>query len=154
MSATANFHGPRVYGSINFFHLQGQTKVEVNLWGLPPNKLMGFHIHQYGDSSEGCSSLGPHWNPYNQKHGSIYLNSIKRHAGDLINNISSDRMGRFSIIYIDNLVQVADIIGRSIVIHEGEDDLGLGGNPESLKTGNAGARMACAIIGIKNTEIS
>ena len=38
------------------------------------------------------------------------------------------------------------VIGRSIVIHNGIDDLGLGGTDESLKTGSAGSRMACAII--------
>ena len=36
--------------------------------------------------------------------------------------------------------------GKSIVIHAGEDDLGLGGDMESLNTGNAGARRACGII--------
>ena len=41
----------------------------------------------------------------------------------------------------------ANIIGRGLIIHADEDNCGNGGNAESLKTGNAGKRIACAVIG-------
>jgi Cu-Zn family superoxide dismutase len=93
---------------------------------------------------------------------------LGRHAGDLINNIKSDDEGNFVYEYNDELLNLfgpiqTTIIGRSVVIHDGVDDLGLGGlNNDgtvdwkkfetSLENGNAGSRMACAIIGIASNN--
>lgn len=74
-----------------------------------------------------------------------------RHVGDL-GNIKVNDEGICDTTFHDGLINLsgeASIIGRGLVIHEGEDDLGKGGHPDSLKTGNAGGRAACGVIGIR-----
>ena len=70
--------------------------------------------------------------------------------GDL-GNIRFDSKGTAKINMTDSLVRLrgtkANVIGRSLVIHEGPDDLGLGGHKDSLTTGHAGKRITCAVIG-------
>ena len=45
--------------------------------------------------------------------------------------------------------QAHSIVNRAFVMHSMEDDLGMGGDDESLRTGNAGARLACGVINLK-----
>ena len=135
-------------------------KILLNIEGLKPGKH-GFHIHEKGNLLEGCSSLCSHFNPDNTNHGDINNSKKDRHAGDL-GNITVNKKGICNQIIYDNIIKLNgkyNIIGRSVVIHENEDDLGLGGldddgniinkkiHNDSLKTGNAGKRIACGVIG-------
>ena len=123
-----------------------ETVKKINLTNVPSGKH-GFHIHTSGDLRDGCKSLCSHYNPYNKTHGNI--NSKNRHVGDL-GNIKPNKHGIVKKTKRDKLIKLRgkySIIGRSVIIHEGEDDLGLGNNKESLKTGNAGKRIACGVIG-------
>ncbi|XP_041035475.1 superoxide dismutase [Cu-Zn]-like [Carcharodon carcharias] len=120
-----------------------RTEIMLDLHGFPSNrKSHAMHIHEFGDLSQGCETLGGHFNPHNKKHGS--------HAGDLGNfQPSPDGAVRLTLANVQLHLQGShSIVGRSIVIHENEDDLGHHDSPGSLVHGNAGQRLACCVIGV------
>lgn len=124
----------------------GVTRAYGTIKGLPDG-LHGFHIHEWGDLTKGCDSAGAHYNPTNNLHGG--LNSKIRHVGDLGNLRVIEGEVSFDFIVPDlNIIGPYSIIGRSLIIHQDEDDLGLTSNPLSKTTGNSGARVACAVIGL------
>ncbi|OIV99305.1 hypothetical protein TanjilG_17115 [Lupinus angustifolius] len=120
----------------------GPTTVNVRVSGLTPG-LHGFHLHEYGDTTNGCISTGPHFNPDKLTHGAP--EDEVRHAGDL-GNIVANADGVAEATIVDNQVPLTgpnSVVGRALVVHELEDDLGKGGHELSLTTGNAGGRLAC-----------
>uniref|UniRef100_A0A0A0UT49 Superoxide dismutase [Cu-Zn] n=1 Tax=Sordaria fimicola TaxID=27338 RepID=A0A0A0UT49_SORFI len=163
------------------------TTITYDISGNDPNAKRGFHIHTFGDNTNGCTSAGPHcksseirvpgngvgrgeereeaiiiaeqWtdqcalthhavNPRGTTHGN--RTDEVRHVGDL-GNLETDAQGNAKGSVTDNLVKLIgpeSVIGRTVVVHAGTDDLGKGGNEEPLKTGNAGPRPACGVIGI------
>lgn len=160
-SAIATLNSESVNGYV-FFHQcnpSSPVRVEFMIKG-PKNQTHAIHIHEYGDLTRGCESLGAHFNPSGETHGSIYAHNMPRHAGDLINNIKFNNDGKFIFFYDDYSLSLypssnLSIIGRSIVIHEKRDDLGMGvgqNKQESLKTGNAGKRICCGVIGIAENK--
>ncbi|KHJ41357.1 copper/zinc superoxide dismutase [Trichuris suis] len=125
------------------------TRVYGEITGLAPGKH-GFHVHEWGDNTKGCISAGAHYNPFGKTHGGP--SDEVRHVGDMGNVIA----GQDGVAKVDiqdpqiKLIGEHSVVGRTIVVHLAEDDLGKGGNEESLKTGNAGARVGCGIIGLAN----
>lgn len=108
----------------------------------------GFHVHEFGDNTNGCVSAGAHFNPKNKDHGGP--DASVRHVGDLGNVVANDN-GVAVVDKIDKLISLSgcnNVIGRTLVVHADPDDFGLGGHELSLTTGNAGARVACGVIGI------
>jgi len=108
-------------------------------------------VHALGNLTAGCDSLGSHYNPAAATHGAP--DALVHHGGDL-GNIKADGAGLAYVKATMPGVQLNNILGRSVVVHELEDDLGMGDNSQpgvqghtSLTTGNAGARIACCIIG-------
>ncbi|KYK57873.1 Superoxide dismutase [Drechmeria coniospora] len=121
------------------------TRITWDITGNDANAKRGFHIHTYGDNTNGCTSAGPHFNPFNKTHGAP--NDEARHVGDL-GNIETDGQGNAKGSMNDphvKLIGPYSVVGRTVVVHAGTDDLGKGNNDESLKTGNAGPRPACGL---------
>lgn len=148
--AIAVFSNDNIKGTVRFTEeLEiNRIRIEVNIKGLSPNSLHGFHVHEAGDLTDKCTSMCAHFNPYSKTHGCPGMK--ERHVGDLGNLITNTK-GDATYIYYDNVIKLrgtkCNIIGRGLIIHADEDDCGQGGNAESLKTGNAGKRIACAVIG-------
>jgi Cu-Zn family superoxide dismutase len=130
--------------------------IRVNITGLQTGQgslKHGLHVHKTAFTSGSslvstrCGSTGGHFNPLKKTHGNI--DAKVRHVGDY-GNVISDNGGKIVATFQDNLSTLygpLGIIGRAIVLHQLEDDLGLVGNAGSLATGNAGGRIACGIIG-------
>ncbi|KAE9416904.1 hypothetical protein Angca_010303, partial [Angiostrongylus cantonensis] len=135
-------------GVIDITELNGVVTMIGSLTGLPPGPH-GFHVHEYGDLGNGCLASGAHFNPYRSDHGGPANPPSSRHVGDL-GNIVTPANGPTPINVKDPLMTFTGnrgIIGRAFVIHANPDDLGTAGNDGSRTVGNAGARLACGIIG-------
>ncbi|RPD54643.1 hypothetical protein L226DRAFT_509616 [Lentinus tigrinus ALCF2SS1-7] len=148
--AVVVLNGETVSGTVTFTQPFPTAPVTISgeVKSLNPSSEHGFHVHASGDLSNGCTSAGPHFNPFERTHGAP--TDINRHVGDL-GNIEADSKGVAAFSFEDSLISLngpLSIVGRTVVVHAGTDDLGRGGDDESLKTGNAGARAACGVIGM------
>jgi Cu-Zn family superoxide dismutase len=138
--------GNEVSGTVHFTKTENGIRVVADINGLTPGEH-GFHIHSLGDcSAADASSAEGHFNPGNKPHGAP--TDTERHAGDL-GNLNADDNGNAHYDWEDDILSFSgaySIIGRSVIIHSGQDDL------QSQPTGNSGARVACGVIGIAGEQ--
>ena len=154
IKAIAVFDTDKIKGKVYFTQELENDKViiDINISGLNPNSKHGFHVHECGDMSDKCESMCAHFNPFNKNHGCPA--STERHVGDL-GNLIADVNGIANYRQEDNVIKLegeCNIIGRGLIIHADEDDCGLGNEKDSLTTGHAGKRIACAVIGYAKTK--
>ena len=155
--AIAVFDNDKVKGTVTFTEnlKNNNIKIDVNVKGLKSNSLHGFHIHEAGDLTDKCTSMCAHFNPYCKNNGCP--GHKERHVGDL-GNLETDNKGTANYTFFDNIIKLTgnkcNIIGRGLIIHADPDDCGKGDNADSLKTGNSGKRIACAVIGYSKENFS
>ncbi|XP_053560066.1 extracellular superoxide dismutase [Cu-Zn] [Bombina bombina] len=140
-----------ITGQILFKQAYNKGKLEgiflINGFPIETNQTFrAIHIHAFGDLSNSCDSVGAHYNPIDVNH--------PNHPGDVGNFCTRDGKIQRRITNLDATVfGPHSVIGRSVVVHQKEDDLGLGGNQASLENGNAGKRLACCVIGYSTKAI-
>ena len=143
VAEVAATEGNAVTGTVRFENEGGGARVFVDVGGLDPNGVHGFHVHENGDcSAPDGTSAGGHFNPDGHDHG--LPGAEARHAGDL-GNLDADATGEFhGDLFVDTLSvdgALPSVVGRAVIIHAQADD---GGQP----TGNAGPRLACGVIAL------
>lgn len=133
--------GNSTRGNVTFSQQGNRVRVVAQVSGLTPGAEHGFHVHEKGDCSSGDGmSAGGHYNPASKPHGSLVTD---HHAGDMP-NLKADSYGNASATFELSGVAIgsgsADLVGKGLIVHRDPDDY------KTQPTGNAGPRLACAVI--------
>ena len=134
--------GSTATGSVRFVQAGPVVKVSGEIRGLKPNAEHGFHVHEKGDCSSGDGmSTGGHFNPDAKPHGQH--GPGPHHVGDLP-SLKANASGVAAFSFESNSIRVGagsnDVVGRGLIVHRDPDDY------KTQPTGNAGPRLACAVI--------
>lgn len=144
-TATANLaptRGNATTGTVKFVQSGERVQVSGEIRGLKPNAEHGFHVHEKGDCSSGDGmSAGGHFNPASSPHGRHGAGT--HHVGDLP-SLRADAAGTVKFNFESSSIRVGsgsnDIVGKGLIVHRDPDDY------TTQPTGNAGPRLACAVI--------
>jgi superoxide dismutase, Cu-Zn family len=140
--------GSTVSGNVTFVQQGDMVIVSGEVKGLKPNAEHGFHVHDKGDCSSGDGmSTGGHFNPMSAAHGGHHTST--HHVGDLPSletNASGIARFYFETTSISIGTGAANIVGRGLIVHRDPDDF------TTQPTGNAGPRLACAVISLPQRQ--
>lgn len=137
--------GNTAAGTVKFVQEGDVVKVSGTVNGLKPGAEHGFHIHEKGDCTSGDGmSTGGHFNPGAKPHGHHGMG--EHHTGDLP-SLKADTSGVATFSFESRTIRLGstanDIVGKGLIVHRDPDDY------STQPTGNAGPRLACAVITAK-----
>lgn len=128
---TGNNEHRHLSGTVKFYPWSAGTIVRVELVNLPKTDYpLAFHIHEGGTCCCDYEKTGGHYNPSGEMHPA--------HAGDLPVLFSNNGYN-YSVFYTNRFIP-AEIIGRTVIVHEMPDDF------RTQPSGNAGDKIACGEI--------
>ncbi len=134
--------GSAVGGQVRIARNGAKIHLRARVTGLEPGSEHGFHIHDQGDcSAPDASSAGGHFNPGGSAHGRF--GDAVHHGGDLP-SLRADASGVARVNADLSKLEWAGangLKGRAIIVHGKPDDF------TTQPSGNAGPRVACAVIG-------
>lgn len=124
-------------GSATLEQVNDGVKVKITASGLTPGKH-GFHVHENPIQDGDFKSAGAHFNPTHKHHG--LENPQGSHVGDMPNLV----VGADNTVEAETIIQHGtlekgqpnSVLGRSLIIHAGEDD------NVTDPAGNSGERVA------------
>ena len=142
--AAAVINGSEVYpdisGLVRFYQTQNGVIVYAEVTGLPnsnkqcKNGIFGFHIHG------GTSCTGNEEDPFSDAmtHYSVNNCGHPAHNGDLPPLFGNN--GTALSVFLTNRFNIDNVLGKTVIIHDGPDDF------TSQPAGNSGKKIACGII--------
>jgi superoxide dismutase, Cu-Zn family len=129
----------------------GKVSVNAHVRRLTPG-FHGFHVHAVGQCVPPFTSAGGHFNPAGVGHGD--------HAGDFPSLLVNDD-GTAELRFTTDRFSLADLFdadGSALMVHANRDNYAnipdryhshatdtFGPDPDTLATGDAGARQACGV---------
>jgi superoxide dismutase, Cu-Zn family len=134
----------KVVGTVTFKKDGDYVEIEAEVKDLDPG-FHGFHVHEKGECVGDFTSAGGH-----------YGMTEKGAKGDLTAiQVREDKEGELTTT--TDAFTVEDIKGKAVIVHELSGNFGdinqryssngvPGPDEETLKTGDAGARVACGVI--------
>ena len=133
-----------IHGTVKFYQATGGVLVVAEIQGLPAppeackSPIFAFHIHSGSDCTRNSggndedpfADAGSHYNPTDCPH--------PYHAGDMPPLFGAG--GRAFLAFLTDRFTVREILGKTVIIHDGLDDF------TTQPSGNAGNKIACGVI--------
>jgi Cu-Zn family superoxide dismutase len=145
MATLENATGESV-GTVTFTSENGSVRVVADFQNAGAAGMHGFHVHEAGECTPpDFTTAGGHFNPEGVDHACPP--TTPRHAGDM-GNVELGEDGSATFEYSASDISLGtgpnSIVGKAVILHEGEDDCA------TQPTGDAGARLACGLIALSD----